>query len=148
MSMSDGLLLQVLAEEHWPCPVCGYDLHRTTAPRCSECGRSLELRVTTPMGMERAWLVTLLVLAGEAGLGVLMLLAMLDRAGSRRHILPAGPVWDVLYYASFVLIPTPLLILGLRRWFTQMPGWIQWSCFIISGVIMGMTLIGMVIAIR
>lgn len=148
MTESEELLLRVLTEEHWPCPVCGYDLHRTTAPRCSECGHRIELRVTVALAMGRAWLTTLLVAAGQAGLGVFVILLALSPLGERRLLLPPGLLWDGLYYAIFGLIPTPVLLLVLRRRFSRLPEWLQWGSALAFGAILGTTLAGLVMTIR
>jgi len=116
-SPQDELLLAYLAEHEASCPVCGYNVHRITVPRCPECGRGLRLRLRTSDGFSRTWLITLMCAGVSAGIGGVMV-CMIARWGpppSREPVL-AGVVW--CYVAS---MPLPLVVFWLRRAYARWP---------------------------
>jgi len=71
----DPLLKSYLAERDVPCPGCGYNLRGLAEEKCPECGLAIELGVcgsTTNLG----WLLTtIIVLAMEAGLAWIAIVA-------------------------------------------------------------------------
>ncbi len=72
-----------LREAH--CPVCHYNLHLLTVPRCPECGRELRLTVGTLEPFMRAWICLAVATFASAGLGLLFTCAFLIQ-GFPRHI--------------------------------------------------------------
>ena len=128
MDAADEMLLRLLAAEHMACPVCGYDLHRLTVPRCSECGKALALKVVLEEQPVRgAWIGALAAACVNAGLGMVawLVLAVMGSGGTRDILLPRGLVFDVAYFVQPGLVFLPLMVLLMRRRFLRWPLWVQ-----------------------
>ncbi len=128
------LLERLLDAHHLPCPVCGYDLHRLTQPRCTECGNLLRLKVILANPPLRwVWLTGLVAACLNAGCGLIMLLITLLSLHARRSIpvdprsdlLPRGLFFTFLYAFELAMILSPLAALVGRRIFQSWTLWIQ-----------------------
>jgi hypothetical protein len=102
-----------------PCPVCGYNLHALTEPRCPECGHAVRLRVAAKVPHLRAWLTLATTTAASAGLGILFSMIHTSSRFAR------GPAfWAERYF--YLSIPLLAAVLLARRPFTRRPPWLQW----------------------
>lgn len=95
-----AMLRSYLAERHWPCPLCGYDLRGLQAKHCPECGSTLMLQVGLAeprMGPYIALVVALSM--GAAWSTIFLVFAAVARAPSDFWIKPMAMV---LYAEAFV----------------------------------------------
>src|SRR4051812_44464688 len=70
-------LLRYLQTHDATCPLCGYNLRRFTVPRCPECGREIKLAVGVVNLFLLPWVVTMIMMAMAAGLGILFVIAVM-----------------------------------------------------------------------
>lgn len=113
----DAFTLAYLQERQAPCPSCGYNVHQLSQARCPECGVPLRAQVVSTDTIDTWWLIALLTSAISSGFGLLGLLFF--------------PLYgwphstDVLFHAAWAfylfMVPTTLLLLLIRRWFSRWP---------------------------
>src|SRR5688572_33486872 len=70
-------LVDYLRERDVACPLCRYNLRGLQTSRCPECGRALTLGVWLAEPRMAAWVVALVPSLLSAGVGVLMVFAMI-----------------------------------------------------------------------
>lgn len=92
-------------------------------PLCPECGLPLKLTVGSDTPYKRAWAITLILNAMVAGAGLFFLLITTVEGGPPIYEL-FGYLW---YYGAMVWIPTPLIILSLRKWFCRQRAMVQYA---------------------
>jgi len=80
----DDLLLRFLERAEAPCPICGYNLHKLTRPKCPECGQTIELRVGAVNARISALIACLTPMLMMFGLSVFF------GAMTMKHGLPRG----------------------------------------------------------
>ena len=133
-------LLMFLAERELPCPACGYNLRMLSKPVCPECGLPLKLTVGSDAPFKRAWAITLILNAMIAGAGVFFLLITISSGGPG-----TSEFFEFFwYFAAMAWIPTPLIILGFRKWLCSRSSEVQYILLGLSVVwliVLGLSLL-------
>jgi hypothetical protein len=117
----DALLLQFVSTREIYCPVCKYNLHQLTIPRCPECGRALKLTVGAVEPFMAAWIFLAISLFASSGIGLLL------TAFAAKGTL--GPLHGMEVFAWWfpdASIPFALVAILLRRRFLRQPPLRQW----------------------
>jgi hypothetical protein len=127
MDPRNAMLLDFLTKYEAKCPVCKYNLHGLTQPRCPECGNALRLSVGSS-GYPLLWLVILLVaMCLSAGCGVLSGIVMTAEVIRTRRLemLQDSVAVPFLFLGTFVSVfPAGLFALG-ARFFVRLPRLVQ-----------------------
>lgn len=128
----EELLLGYLQQREAVCPVCKYNLHALTLPRCPECGMGLRLSVGTVEPYLRAWILLIVAACASAGLGVLFVVVVvrdgwpLTTFSGRTSILEfVATNGSIAYFMA--TIPVVVLALAFRRWFIRRARATQWA---------------------
>jgi hypothetical protein len=119
-----SMLVQYLRNRDADCPVCGYNLRDLATARCPECGKQLELSVSSPEPYLRGWLAAAIIACANAGIGVLMCIAVAGKGGPRH-----GPE-VIAVYGYIAMVPVTIAILALRR---RMLRWSLGEQFLLAG---------------
>jgi|SRR5687767_14768173 len=117
-------LLDYLRERDVACPLCRYNLRGLRASRCPECGRELTLGVWLAEPRMGAWVVALVPSLLAAGVGVLLLFAMIAEGWNMIDGMPFALV--IAMGCFLVFIPIAAAVLVLRRRFMRLAERRQW----------------------
>jgi hypothetical protein len=108
--------LEYLQSHEAACPACGYNVHALQVPRCPECGNRLALRIVSTDRLSRSWVAAMVAASLAAGVGLLVLAAVL-RSGWPRMGPPEQLKCNILLPFFLAMIPLPGALLLFRRVF-------------------------------
>lgn len=114
----ESVLARYLEDEHAPCPVCEYDLFKTSGINCPECGSPIQLGVVSPHARAGAWLMGVIAFALALGFdGVVLLLMLVPMIAQGVPAFSAAPQFWVLYLMMWCLggVSATGLVVVLRR---------------------------------
>jgi hypothetical protein len=118
----DELLLELVRSQEIACPVCGYNLHGLTMPRCPECGRNLKLTLGAMEPYLTAWITAAIATFGSSGIALL-----LDCFAAAKGV----HLRDIVQLAAFFCFnlspPLALAAVLWRRFFVRAPWPLQWT---------------------
>jgi hypothetical protein len=122
-TLEERLLLVYLQNREDHCPLCGYNVHRLTVPRCPECGQELALSVIARGLKLRCFILAIVALAASAGVGLLLLLLVIANL-LQGFGMPGGlfsQAGETLVVTSFWgTIPAAVALVVARRRFLRL----------------------------
>src|SRR4051812_20929471 len=142
-SNDEAMLLQFVRDHEVLCPVCKYNLHALTVPRCPECGRALKLTVGTVEPFLAAWVVVAIGTFASSGIGALLTCFAVFQRPHFHEFIQYVAWWS--FTASF---PFALCAVLLRRQFLRLSRTIQWLIAILALTISAIQIAGFVIFIK
>ena len=96
-------LFSFLANHDVPCPACRYNLRSVRIAACPECGHQITLSVGSTTSMSTAWIALVSALLLPAGLGAIVIAAL---------VMAGGDIGQAMTYADGPVV-LGLLCLGL-----------------------------------
>ena len=117
-------LVDYLRERDVRCPLCSYNLRGLQATRCPECGRGLRLGVWLAEPRLAAWVVALSASLLPAGVGVLLVVAVITSGWSTIRDMPNSLSIATGFFVAF--IPVAAAVALLRRRFLRLSQGRQW----------------------
>lgn len=123
----DEMLRAFLTSRDVPCPACGYNLRLHRMSVCPACGLPLKLAVGNDTPFKLAWAITLCINAMIAGAGLLLL-----SFTTAQSLQPLDGLEYIWWIGPMVWVPTPLIILGLRKWFCRQSKTLQYTAVWLS----------------
>jgi hypothetical protein len=139
MPTETDLLLQFVSDRDTPCPVCGYNLRAATSPRCSECGRALQLMVAVAEKVHLPWSLAAIACASTVPFSVLLGFSLRGGWDFTR--------WDwamalVFFGLSIAVIPLVLLRRAIIAW---PPRW-KWALAVTACALWSLAVLCFVVA--
>jgi hypothetical protein len=142
-SNDDAMLLQFVRDREVPCPVCKYNLHALTVPRCPECGRALCLTVGAVEPFLAAWIITAIGSFGSSGIG-----ALLTAFAICRPVHFHDPTQYLAWWSFTFSVPLAIGTVMFRRKFLRLPRGIQWILAVLVVTLSLGQIVGFIALIR
>jgi hypothetical protein len=129
MLTETDLILQFVAERDTPCPVCGYNLRAATSPRCSECGRALQLAVAVGERVHLPWTLAVIACASTVFFSLMFAFQLKDGLANYTRM-----EWAIGLVCSVLTIAVIPLLLLRRTIITWRPRW-KWALAATAGTL-------------